>query len=690
MRTTDTPTGTLLGDRYLLTRPLGAGASAAVYLAEDQSLRRDVAVKVLRAGLAHDDAFLRRFRAEAVAVAGLNHPHVLRVFDWGEGGGDAWLVMEYLAGGSLRDLLDARGRLSVEQTASIGTQAADGLAYAHAQGFVHRDVKPANLLFDDTGHVRIADFGVARALAEASWTEPEGVIGTVRYTSPEQAQGHPLDGKADVYSLALVLYECLTGEVPFAADTQVATLHARIGATLPFHPALGELEGVLRDAAAPDPDARLDAAQLLARLSALSRELPGAEGAPGRTHSVIGFSPPSAAELSGQHRAVGRSSRPAAPAPGADATELGLADATVVGAAITVPRSPDKAPAKPTSRSNGTAAGPAATTVAPPAAADTVAAATVAVALPPAVPSDPPSQRRRWRSVLVGLVLVAALVVGLLYALNPFATATYRVPLLVNSTLAHATAALNADHDMTVKVDGYAPSLVVALNHIIKQEPSPNALVPGGTTVHVLLSGGPPPRPVPTVVGKTCSAATLALRKAGFTATCPPSLYTFSATIPQGMVVGVYAGNAANPTSAALGSALTIQLSKGPPPTPVPNVVGLPGLQALATLRQSGFVPVAVHVFDRAVHAGNVISVLPSVGTKLQPGREVRVTVSSGAPATVPSLGHSSLSAAEQIIVNAGLTVLAVHGATNAHTWTTQPPAGTEVAAGSGVVLYGH
>ena len=160
------------GDRYLLTRPLGAGASATVYLAEDRSLRREVAVKVLRTGLTDDDAFLRRFRAEAVAVAGLNHPHVLRVFDWGEADGEAWLVTEYLAGGSLRDLLDRRGRLSLEQVVSIGAQAADGLAYAHARGFVHRDVKPANLLFDDAGRVRIADFGVARALAEAAWTEP--------------------------------------------------------------------------------------------------------------------------------------------------------------------------------------------------------------------------------------------------------------------------------------------------------------------------------------------------------------------------------------------------------------------------------------------------------------------------------------------------------------------------------------
>src|SRR5271170_5074092 len=198
--------GRVLGKRYRLLSALGTGASAHVYFAEDVSLQRHVAVKVLQPGLATDEAFLKRFRAEARSVASLNHPHVLRVFDWGEDTDGPYLVLEYLGGGSLRDLLDRDTRLSLSQAARVGAQAARGLAYAHARGLVHRDVKPANLLFDDEGRVRVADFGVARALAEAAWTEPAGaVIGTARYAAPEQAQGQPLDGRADVYSLALVL-----------------------------------------------------------------------------------------------------------------------------------------------------------------------------------------------------------------------------------------------------------------------------------------------------------------------------------------------------------------------------------------------------------------------------------------------------------------------------------------------------
>ena len=216
--------GRVLGKRYRLLSALGTGASAHVYLAEDVSLQRHVAVKVLQPGLATDEAFLKRFRAEARSVASLNHPHVLRVFDWGDDADGPYLVLEYLGGGSLRDLLDRDIRLSLPQAAQLGTEVAQGLAYAHLRGLVHRDIKPANLLFDEEGRVRVADFGVARALAEAAWTEPAGaMVGTARYISPEAAEGKPVDGRADVYSLALVLYEAVTGVVPFVTDTTMGT-----------------------------------------------------------------------------------------------------------------------------------------------------------------------------------------------------------------------------------------------------------------------------------------------------------------------------------------------------------------------------------------------------------------------------------------------------------------------------------
>ncbi|MGH9304500.1 MAG: protein kinase domain-containing protein, partial [Acidimicrobiales bacterium] len=179
--------GRVVGGRYRLLTPVGAGASAQVFAAIDTRLSRRVAVKVLHPMLADDTAFLRRFRAEARLAASLDHPHVMRVFDWGEEASGPYLVLEFLAGGSLRSLLDTGVKLDHSQVALIGFQAATGLAYAHRRGIVHRDIKPGNLLFDDEGHLRIADFGVARALAEAALTEPLGAIfGTARYASPEQ------------------------------------------------------------------------------------------------------------------------------------------------------------------------------------------------------------------------------------------------------------------------------------------------------------------------------------------------------------------------------------------------------------------------------------------------------------------------------------------------------------------------
>jgi serine/threonine protein kinase len=206
--------GRVLADRYRLLAPIGAGASGRVYVAADVRLRRRVAVKVLHAALADDAGFLRRFRAEAQLAASLHHPNIMGVYDWGEDQ-VPFMVLELLPGGSLRGMLDEGIRLTPAQAAYVGEHVADALSYAHARRLVHRDIKPANLLFDEHGTVRVADFGLARALAEASWTEPAGtLVGTARYAAPEQGTGATLDGRADLYALAVVLVEAVTGKSP--------------------------------------------------------------------------------------------------------------------------------------------------------------------------------------------------------------------------------------------------------------------------------------------------------------------------------------------------------------------------------------------------------------------------------------------------------------------------------------------
>ncbi|MEO0494083.1 MAG: PASTA domain-containing protein [Actinomycetota bacterium] len=269
----DGDVGRVLGGRYRLLVPIGAGASARVYLADDITLRRRVAVKVLHEGLADDANFLRRFRAEAQSAASLNNPHVLGVYDWGQED-VPYLVTEYLGGGSVRSMLDAGNRLSPSQALLVGLEAARGLEYAHGRDLVHRDIKPANLLFDEEGRLRIADFGLARAIAEAGWTEEEGsLVGTARYAAPEQARGERVGPAADVFALALVLNEAVSGEVPFAGDTVISTLMSRT--ETPFEPHLecGPLVPALRRAGAMDPDDRPSAAELAAELMAAASDL---------------------------------------------------------------------------------------------------------------------------------------------------------------------------------------------------------------------------------------------------------------------------------------------------------------------------------------------------------------------------------------------------------------------------------
>jgi eukaryotic-like serine/threonine-protein kinase len=266
--------GRVLGGRYRVVAPIGVGASARVFLADDITLRRRVAVKVLHEALAADDSFLRRFRAEAQSAASLNHPHILGVYDWGHDD-VPYLVSEYLGGGSLQSMLDAGHKLTVSQGLLIGLETARGLEYAHAEGLVHRDIKPANLLFGEGGRLRIADFGLARALAEAGWTEPDGsMVGTARYAAPEQARGERVGPPADVYALALLVNEAVSGELPFAADTMIGTLMARADTPFEPHPDLGPLGATLRKAGALDPEDRPTAGEFVRGFMAAAEDLP--------------------------------------------------------------------------------------------------------------------------------------------------------------------------------------------------------------------------------------------------------------------------------------------------------------------------------------------------------------------------------------------------------------------------------
>ena len=225
-----TERATLLGGRYELGAPLGHGGMAEVLRGKDTRLGRDVAVKILRPDLAGDPSFLARFRREAQAAASLNHPNIVSVYDTGEDGGTPFIVMEYVEGRTLRDILRTQGRMLPQRALEIVADVCAAVEHAHQQGLVHRDIKPANVMINTGGTVKVMDFGIARALSASSstMTQTAAVVGTAQYLSPEQARGEHVDARSDVYSTGCLLYELLTHQPPFTGDSPVAVAYQHV------------------------------------------------------------------------------------------------------------------------------------------------------------------------------------------------------------------------------------------------------------------------------------------------------------------------------------------------------------------------------------------------------------------------------------------------------------------------------
>jgi serine/threonine-protein kinase len=259
----------LLGGRYKLGEMIGTGGMADVYVAEDTRLARQVAVKVLRSDLARDPSFVARFRKEALAAAGLNHPGIVAVYDSGEEPAP-YIVMELITGHTLRELIHKGERVPLKRTLEIGEGILAALEYSHQSGIVHRDIKPANIMITDHGDVKVMDFGIARALADlgATLTSTWNVVGTAQYLSPEQALGEVADLRSDIYSTGCLLYEVLTGKPPFTGETPVSIAYQHVSGNLiapsqlvPDLPA--GIDTLLTVALAKNPDERYQSAGLM-------------------------------------------------------------------------------------------------------------------------------------------------------------------------------------------------------------------------------------------------------------------------------------------------------------------------------------------------------------------------------------------------------------------------------------------
>ncbi len=621
--------GRVVNGRYRLVAPLGAGSSAQVFLADDVNLGRQVAVKMLQPGLADDDRFLRRFRTEARTVAAISHPNVVVIHDWGEDD-VPYLVSEYLAGGSLRAILSAatggRGELlTPSQALVVGLDVCRGLAYAHNAGLVHRDLKPANLLFDTEGRLRIADFGLARAIAEASVTEPEGaVMGTARYAAPEQARGERLDGKADVYALAVLLVEAVTGVAPFASDTTLGTLMARVDNDLEVPSELGPLRPALERAGRLRADDRPDAEELGILLLAASERMPAPDPLP-----LVG--------------ALAEADRASVTPAEADQTMTllpPLADGVV----------PE------------TVAGP--------------------PARPPAGVDDEPGGSRRWPWVLAALLLVA-LGAGGFFLAQQLRTPTHEIPDLVGRQIDDIEL-IAVDNDWTIdekktRRDDTEPG------QIVSTEPPAGERLAEGETLVVVVSEGNTLTDVPVdIEDRRLEEVAAEFDEAGLEL---ETTDVFDEEIVDGNVIGTD-GEVASSLPKGETVPLLVSKGPTPRVVPeIPDGANFDTAEQL--LDDVQLVAEKVEEFDDDVAKGRVISLSAESGSELPRGSTVTVVVSKGPDVVdVPDLKGKSLDEAEAALEKAGLVLGEfVGGGGNREVVESDPAAGESVRRGSEVNL---
>jgi eukaryotic-like serine/threonine-protein kinase len=534
-----TEIGGILGGRYRLVELLGQGGMARIYRAHDNQLDRDVAVKILRPEYGRDPEFGSRFRQEAQSAASLNHPNVVAVHDYGQDPAGPFIVMELVDGEDLATIIKRSGALPPRQSARIAAEAARALQAAHQRGIVHRDVKPGNIMIDREGRVKVADFGIARAVAESQMTLPGTTLGSVHYFSPEQARGEPTTAASDIYSLGIVLFELLTGHRPWEADSAAAVAMARLAGPPPDPTTIrsgipSDLVAIDRKALAVEPADRWTSAASMA--AALEAFLAGT-AIPGAVAGTDGSATIAAA--AGAAGAAGASSATARPNPGAIPYDT---DAYATSAA--------GAPG---------AAGPATTNAYAAAAADTGG-----------------SNRNTWIAGIVALLILAAvafLVFRLLSGPGQAPATEVTVPNFVGQTIAEAKATATQS-GITITVAGSAQASGQDPNTVLSQDPPAGATVPQGGTVNVTLVSGPVTVSVPNVRGLPEADAINAIAAAMLTV--GQRTEAFDPSVPAGSIVsqnpnpGVVVSEQA-PVDYVVSKGPEPSASPSPSPTPAPT-----------------------------------------------------------------------------------------------------------------------
>jgi serine/threonine-protein kinase len=640
----------VLDGRYRIEAFLARGGMATIYRGADLRLDRTVAVKVMHPSFASDPGFVERFEREARAAARLNSPYAVAVHDQGNDAGVTYLVMEYVPGHTVRDVLRTHGALEPAQALAILDPVLEALAAAHRAGYIHRDVKPENVLISDDGRVKVTDFGLARAIEGGDSGRTNGLLlGTMAYLSPEQVEHDQTDARSDVYSAGILLFELVTGQVPYTAPApmQVAYKHVHEDVPAPssLRPVPAGIDALVTQATRREPAGRFpDAAAFLAEVREQRAALPPVVAwSPSPTDTLVAARPDQAAADEIDAPPWVNAEHAGAPQVAAAA---GLA-AGAAGAAIAAPELATPHAGTPAEVAATHPSGPPPT----PSAAPWPPPTTTEVTHRTAPDAGGRRPRRGRRGLWLGLVALASVVSLLVLLFGPLQQVA--VPDVLGKTPTEAATIL-ATSNLLLDAEEEAYSEEVAKGLIISTDPAPEGRLRTGGTVQAVVSLGPERYDVPELRRLTLQEARVALGAANLVVGDITEAY--DDRIRKGRIIS---STPEEGTSVKRDTPVDLRVSQGPEPVELPELVGSDAAEAADTLERAGLEVDRSEEFSESVAKGLVISTSPTAGTTVYRGDTVGLVVSKGPPlVAVPRVVGLSESAARAELEAAGFRVV--------------------------------